>query len=107
MRISDWSSDVCSSDLDRRAAVDQHPHRLAVDLCLGIEMRIPGAVEAHIARCAGGGRRRRPAALLPRPSGPVAVRIGGGGNQSEARRGGDEVGETWSSWWASCAEKKQ
>src|SRR3546814_2419503 len=39
---------------DRRAAVDQHPHRLAVDLCLGIEMRIPGAVEAHIARCAGG-----------------------------------------------------
>src|SRR3546814_18278426 len=33
MRISDWSSDVCSSDLDRRKADDDHagedPHRPA------------------------------------------------------------------------------
>src|SRR3546814_9535643 len=31
MRISDWSSDVCSSDLDDQAGIDpageQHPHR--------------------------------------------------------------------------------
>src|SRR3546814_8256035 len=28
MRISDWSSDVCSSDLEQRVAVDDHRQRL-------------------------------------------------------------------------------
>src|SRR3546814_16951576 len=69
MRISDWSSDVCSSDLaadrqavdidpdrfgiaprqrdDRRAAVDHHPDIGAVDLGIGIEMRNARPAEPH------------------------------------------------------------
>src|SRR3546814_13763600 len=85
MRISDWSSDVCSSDLDR--------HR-------------PGAAEQS--RCACGLPRRRPSAgdapmndVLGGPAGAylglVVVLIGGaafltGQARSEERR----VGKEWS-----------
>src|SRR3546814_5958877 len=34
MRISDWSSDVCSSDLEREVEQDEHPEQLP-DLALG------------------------------------------------------------------------
>src|SRR3546814_8541222 len=51
MRISDWSSDVCSSDLLRRVALGQHLHLLAVDLDVvlaGLDLARVGAVHGII-----------------------------------------------------------
>src|SRR3546814_11164095 len=93
MRISDWSSDVCSSDLDR--------HR-------------PGAAEQS--RCACGLPRRRPSAgdapmndVLGGPAGAylglVVVLIGGA-----AFLTGQAVATSWKPVWpveigrASCRE---
>src|SRR3546814_988235 len=56
MRISDWSSDVCSSDLDRLdddAAIEQH----VVEA--GAAARdVDAAIGRNAARAAGHGRRR-------------------------------------------------
>src|SRR3546814_10471530 len=48
MRISDWSSDVCSSDLPRRGMVEQFGlrHGLAVDIALDMaDVEPPDQVE--------------------------------------------------------------
>src|SRR3546814_19661586 len=53
MRISDWSSDVCSSDLDRRGVPVEHPpfepRAVAFDAELG-EMREQRLAEPRAAR---------------------------------------------------------
>src|SRR3546814_3438886 len=52
MRISDWSSDVCSSDL--AGAVDaDHPEQMEREI-LGIDVRCQRAIDAHahVARAA-------------------------------------------------------
>src|SRR3546814_4463937 len=51
MRISDWSSDVCSSDLRPRASSDPHPlERVQADALLEDELRpLPRRVEAVVA----------------------------------------------------------
>src|SRR3546814_17882868 len=66
MRIIDWSSDVCSSDLDRRADLSRHrlPAGAVAALCGGMEVpegdggvAVPlaavGALIAHVARHLG------------------------------------------------------
>src|SRR3546814_3118628 len=52
MRISDWSSDVCSSDLLGRDAVDEEPHQRG-----GRDRRLHRTVHGHPAR--GGLLRQR------------------------------------------------
>src|SRR3546814_18207562 len=67
--ISDWSSDVCSSDLSDRAAVDPHPreiaHRVDVEHAAGEPVGQVGRVrrQAHVgAQLLEGGRLREAAA---------------------------------------------
>src|SRR3546814_2034148 len=58
MRISDWSSDVCSSDLGRLAGTVGDRHLAGDGGTDGIAPRQLGAIEdeAHVDREAGGGR---------------------------------------------------
>src|SRR3546814_6781748 len=79
MRISDWSSDVCSSDLRRRG--DRGP---VADH--------PAGREGRAGRTLGGGQvdAGQPAAALPRPR----------GRRSEERRVGKECVSTCRSRWS-------
>src|SRR3546814_15105072 len=106
MRISDWSSDVCSSDLAARDA-----DRLPAALCAPGG---PGALADEPARSrAGAGRalratarlcRRTPsAAVAPRrlsPAGPADAGRGDAAVRSEERRVGKESGSTCRSRWS-------
>src|SRR3546814_11879149 len=47
MRISDWSSDVCSSDLARTAAV--HENRRRLDRRPALPMNAPARLFSHVA----------------------------------------------------------
>src|SRR3546814_15242498 len=90
MRISDWSSDVCSADLTLRPvhdvaqrAGDERRRRGARRLEQGIEL------EAHLAPSDGvalGHHHARPAAAVDRPQQVAAARL-----RSEERR----VGTGW------------
>src|SRR3546814_11519116 len=121
MRISDWSSDVCSSDLQMRA----HPFEIAVE---------PGAVQQQRGRIeigkmqgrfppiglAGSRRRRHPrcvarraAAIVQTPSIPIfPVRAVGFAVRavrrpsSEERRLGTECVSTCRSRWSPFISKK-
>src|SRR3546814_18887151 len=87
MRISDWSSDVCSSDLARGRCGDGHDRR-ATDHASGVERPVDGdgregvqlADDAGDVRCGrrwGLGRwgRTRADALIPLESAPYAPTI--------------------------------
>src|SRR3546814_19275090 len=47
MRISDWSSDVCSSDLQRLHQRHLHPLRQAADIVMALDRHRRAAGEAH------------------------------------------------------------
>src|SRR3546814_9510857 len=76
MRISDWSSDVCSSDLHRAAAqgrfqprarhVEHDPARTDIGLCRGRGQQLSG----RAARLQGGGK----GLVQPRLFGPRQLR---------------------------------
>src|SRR3546814_2202328 len=77
MRISDWSSDVCSSDLDR---VVERVGRGAVDLGDGIDVARHGAVPPlplPVFPTATAARRAGSRPLLPATSGARAATGGG------------------------------
>src|SRR3546814_12576378 len=78
MRISDWSSDVCSSDLDRRRSKGLHHHPCAD----------PGARDLR--------RSRRD-----------RLRRAGGRARSEERRVGKECVSTCRSRWSPYHSKKK
>src|SRR3546814_2438458 len=78
MRISDWSSDVCSSDLGGQAGFDFFPGRPEVLQ----EDGLPVAGRAH--------------GLGPQ----VAFGVAGQGIRSEERRVGKECGSTSRSRWS-------
>src|SRR3546814_16098807 len=86
MRISDWSSDVCSSDL--LGLGDQH-QALEGDAQLG------GGEQAEGGEPHGG-----------HPC-PVAGWAGGGGERSEERRVGKECVSTCRSRWSQYRTKKK
>src|SRR3546814_15927266 len=107
MRISDWSSDVCSSDLGQGVEVDQAVGREgnALRRRCGLAHRIVLAGGNQDARC------RQPV------EGEV-VRLGaaggeddpgrlGGGQRSEERRVGKECVSTCRSWWSAFHTKKK
>src|SRR3546814_8147688 len=80
MRISDWSSDVCSSDLDLRGPV------------------VPGAAGADGGRRRAGGAGAQRLAVRARQARP-ARRAAGGARRSEERRVGKECVSTGRSRW--------
>src|SRR3546814_12617499 len=94
MRISDWSSDVCSSDLGRHRADPAARRRLAAPE-LAPEWR--QSERRHGEKRAAGPAVQGRLRLLCR---------GGGGTRSEERRGGKECGSTCRSRWSPYNLKK-
>src|SRR3546814_20708035 len=97
MRISDWSSDVCSSDLDLVALapaaiahVDRHAGR-AADADLRGRRARRGQVEARIAEAEAEGVKR---------IGRIEEIAAPGAGRSEGRRVGKECVRTCRSRWA-------
>src|SRR3546814_17420115 len=93
MRISDWSSDVCSSDLNGER------------YCLAEEHAPRGARHGHRKRS----RPRRASALRPRSRDDAGVHLVGGAAghiRSEERRVGKECGSTCRSRWSPNHKKK-
>src|SRR3546814_11360072 len=64
MRISDWSSDVCSSDLERRLAAELEPQQLQI---------VGGAAEDVLARTHAAGERDEPRDRMPDQRGAQAL----------------------------------
>src|SRR3546814_12723021 len=99
MRISDWSSDVCSSDLSLRRASDR-PSRVRQGAC-----GPAGAVR-------GGGRGAVKPWLTDRAAAGATVRpgegcsTGGTPHRSEERRVGKECVSTCRSRWSPDHSKK-
>src|SRR3546814_15101439 len=82
MRISDWSSDVCSSDLDARA---------------GLQLQ----------RTQGQLQRIRPIAYADRPTSAAGLGPGGLESRSEERRVGKECVSTCRSRWSPYHKRKK
>src|SRR3546814_19205192 len=100
MRISDWSSDVCSSDL--RTALDERSSRRAA---VRSEPAVPAVLDRRAARAQNEGRRRRhpgqlagrlrphhprqslPQRPTPGPGGGPQRRVGEAGSTVRPRRG--------------------
>src|SRR3546814_12839258 len=109
MRISDWSSDVCSSDLDavgRRAARAAGgvvlPARLARNLGIG-----GGAGGRSSPRRRGRSACRQPGSSPSCAPQAAATPFSLAGRRSEERRGGKECGRTFRSRWSGEYEKKK
>src|SRR3546814_18152261 len=100
MRISDWSSDVCSSDLP-----DHEPGGTAgvaagvAGLVVGVPAGAGGALavtEGSVGAAAGAGL-----------AGAGAIGVGIGTRRSAESRVGKEWVRTGRSWWSPDPEKKQ
>src|SRR3546814_13068961 len=94
MRISDWSSDVCSSDLEGRF----RPNQIGVDPALlgGQLLDDPPNLGGGEARAVAG----KPATVLLRDqSGEIADSVAPP-RRSEERRVGKECVSTCRSWWS-------
>src|SRR3546814_12304152 len=97
MRISDWSSDVCSSDLDspleqplllgERFAANEQRHRKLMVLAVSLE--VLRDLRGQFARRLDDQRARHPRAGAA-----------GGQDRSEERRGGKECVSTCRSRWS-------
>src|SRR3546814_19444686 len=102
MRISDWSSDVCSSDLQHSCRLDGQPaappprllHRDDPSVAGGAVPGARGALQARrdaLGNCPAGAEARR------------TYRRGAGGtrsSRSDERRVGEERVSKGSYWWA-------
>src|SRR3546814_18217997 len=102
MRISDWSSDVCSSDLRAAAtcakhAVGAHDDRAGFSEAFDAEMIVSGY------------RGRLIAHLMPfqAPDGDMVLDRDGNAMRSEERRVGKECVSTCRSRWSPYHSKKQ
>src|SRR3546814_16318951 len=111
MRISDWSSDVCSSDLDLPDHFGNHLHTdiLAQALVLAeaeVEVVIENAVRVEAVRVLVGigvEHRRMGQQTYDRPRGNhtfVGCSLGDGVVRSEERRVGKECVSTCRSRWS-------
>src|SRR3546814_21122126 len=123
MRISDWSSDVCSSDLQPYAFFDKprlqpvgiaHPRQLydaerALGTHIGDSRRAPHGLKPLRQQRPDGAGLIQTRFLLEQIEGGIGggagqriAHIGGAGHprlRSEERRVGKEVGSTWRSEW--------
>src|SRR3546814_15375656 len=107
MRISDWSSDVCSSDLGRENLVliaklrhVDRPGTVADDLLDRFSLTDAG--RRRVGPHSGGMRRRLDIAMSLLGSPPVVFLDQ---PRTEERRVGDACVRTWSSRWSPCTEK--
>src|SRR3546814_14495077 len=106
MRISDWSSDVCSSDLDRR---DRKTNRLKRAKCrftsgtrpLHFDFQRADAVLLRLATGVFSGHLRRIGRRLA-----AALETHGARRRSEERRVGKECVSTVRSRWSPYHKKK-
>src|SRR3546814_19165193 len=121
MRISDWSSDVCSSDLYRKLskalqlAPDDHSERVFKQIlgnCQSVVESL-GALRNKLGDAhSGGPKRARPAArhaeLAVTLAGSMATFLVATWERSEEQRVGKEcVSPVDSRWWASHYNKKK
>src|SRR3546814_16283825 len=103
MRISDWSSDVCSSDLRLPVAIEhperkaQRPHILAEERFLVAKTKFLDAVQRMLRDVEGKELPLRQAAVLQRIA--VIFRLGKI-SRSEERRVGKECVSTCRSRWS-------
>src|SRR3546814_12110237 len=98
MRISDWSSDVCSSDLPRPEAARLPPDRAARSRrqwlpCVADSGRVTAPAPRAIGRCPAAGRRSWPSDCCR--------------GRSEERRVGKECVSTFRSGGSQYHEKKK
>src|SRR3546814_20866252 len=100
MRISDWSSDVCSSDLDEMGAFDlegiQHSDRIGLEIgeTIGCRRRMTAAVTARVIPEYVKAVAKNADLLVPHGQ------VGGDGMRSEERRVGKEGVSTCKSRWS-------
>src|SRR3546814_15119413 len=99
MRISDWSSDVCSSDL-LIAGIRARVPELFIQVGGSISFAPEG--DGEQAKWLSDNARHALAELAPKPE-QVTVTI----NRSEERRGGKECVRTCSSRWSPYHSKKK
>src|SRR3546814_21124773 len=109
MRISDWSSDVCSSDLARVERCRDDVLAPVVQAAAGI-----GGIDLvrHVAACQlgqrlGGGDLHGLVDLGGPDVEGAAEAVGEAEDRSEERRGGKECGSKFRSRWEPYHEKKQ
>src|SRR3546814_16098118 len=97
MRMSDWSSDVCSSDLLAGALIDDLPVQRArvADAIREVDL----ATLRHVAHTLRGVSLQLGATALAEQWAMVE-RTAGAGERSEERRGGQECVSTCSSRWS-------
>src|SRR3546814_11396279 len=103
MRISDWSSDVCSSDLyisDRRNALDIHGK-----LSSGVVVVKSSGNDAEMIALKAAMAANRPVAAVG-PSDAVNPTVDDL-RRSDERRVGKECVSTCSSWWSPYTTKKK
>src|SRR3546814_11493689 len=95
MRISDWSSDVCSSDL-----LQALPDAVrADDFVLVHDAARPNLSHADLSALLERGRADPVGAILAAPVRDTLKRAGDDG-RSEERRGGKECVSTWRTCWS-------
>src|SRR3546814_13441822 len=94
MRISDWSSDVCSSDLDDLQRIDDIAQRFGHFTALLVERKAMG--KYGVIRCAAACA----AAFEQGGLEPAAMLVGAFEVRSEERRVGKEGVSTCRSWWS-------
>src|SRR3546814_14489283 len=113
MRISDWSSDVCSSDLVARVQPEGEPRVRAVTLGLHLDRDEGGVVDRDSQLL--GGRHQHIAAvgLAPQDGGEQPHQFGAGYRtalmepRSEERRVGKVCVSTFRSRWSPYHKKKK
>src|SRR3546814_17646977 len=104
MRISDWSSDVCSSDLEFRAIAATAAPGITVERARSDFVELLCRARLSISQ---GGYNTLTEVLAKGVPGVVVPFAGGSETRSEERRGGKEcVGTCSSRWWPFRAKKK-
>src|SRR3546814_18957230 len=100
MRISDWSSDVCSSDLPANSLFKPNANRYALVVGLiPVLDRSPAVSKESAMLLSSWSSGMTPASAFTTP---ISSRI-----RSEERRVGNECVSTCRTWWSPYNEKKQ
>src|SRR3546814_11042440 len=113
MRISDWSSDVCSSDLvDAEGVVVDHHELFGLLEAAGLHLEGREAADADGAivgplHVMGGDRRAVVELGILADLEGDRLAVGRHGIRSEERRVGKECVSTCRSWWSAEYEKKK